>query len=224
MDTSAFIDEYTERQSQIIRWMRSDEYKLAFNRAFQWINTELLLHMKTLYIFGNGGSSANADHAALDFTKSSYVLQQSDFPKRLKCVSLASNSGFLSACTNDLEPDTEFSFMLNSVACRSDAAIMAMSVSGTSPNIRKLMAHAADLELPVLLLTGSGPRMAWGKKRWKSYGAYREERGSGNNVVHIRFPGAYYGVVEDAHMAFCHQLLEAVVTSLNGNTDGFKSK
>lgn len=104
---------------------------------------------KHVFIFGNGGSSANASHIVNDFVKSAL---QSGRPRfRLTCLS--DNTPLLTAYANDLAFDIVFAEPLKALAEPGDVAI-AISGSGNSPNVLRAMETAHEMGMTTIGLTG----------------------------------------------------------------------
>lgn len=80
---------------------------------------------KMVFICGNGGSAANAEHFATDL-----------FKKGVKAHCLSSNSSILTMIANDYGYENTFSLQLSTYARPGDLVVL-ISCSGTSPNIVK---------------------------------------------------------------------------------------
>jgi D-sedoheptulose 7-phosphate isomerase len=91
----------------------------------------------TMYIFGNGGSAANASHIAGDFLKGiSYGMD-----KRFKVLCLNDNIAGTTAITNDLSYDEVFIEQLRTFMVKGDVVI-GISGSGNSENVVKAISWA----------------------------------------------------------------------------------
>lgn len=82
-----------------------------------------------LVFFGNGGSAADAQHLAAELV----VRLRTDRPG-LPALSLTTNPSVLTAAANDYGFDRVFSRQIESLVSSSDV-LVALSTSGTSPNI-----------------------------------------------------------------------------------------
>ena len=89
-----------------------------------------------IFIFGNGGSSANAQHIANDFLYGVGVSKNDNHPnsKGLRIEALTANSNVITCLGNDIGYENIFSYQLEVKAIRGDLVI-ALSGSGNSPNI-----------------------------------------------------------------------------------------
>jgi D-sedoheptulose 7-phosphate isomerase len=102
-----------------------------------------------VFFFGNGGSALSASHCVTDLVKTAAV---ADLP-RLKAYSLTDNVGMSTAVANDVAYDETFAYALDAYGTSGDVAV-ALSVSGTSPNVIKACRLARQRELVVVALTG----------------------------------------------------------------------
>lgn len=103
----------------------------------------------TMYIFGNGGSAANASHIAGDFLKGiSYGME-----KRFKTHCLNDNIAGTTAITNDLSYDDVFIEQLKTYLSPGDVVI-GISGSGNSKNVIKAVEWARSKGASTIALTG----------------------------------------------------------------------
>jgi len=85
----------------------------------------------TIYLFGNGGSHANAHHIAGDYQKSLALL---GFPAKVFCPT--DNSCYLTAASNDIDYTESFSLTIGPIVSPNDFVIY-LSGSGNSMNLVK---------------------------------------------------------------------------------------
>ena len=85
---------------------------------------------QNVWIAGNGGNSANAQHFATDWSKGLFLA----LGKSLRITPLSSNGTLFSAIANDLPKEEVFAFQLQMWAQPGDIAIL-MSAGGSSKNI-----------------------------------------------------------------------------------------
>lgn len=142
---------------------------------------------RQIFVFGNGGSAANASHFVTDLGKGS----SDKIGKRFRCLSLNDNVSWMTALGNDYAYEEVFVRQLANYARRDDV-VLVMSVSGNSPNLVRAMEWAGKQGLVRVALVG-------GKR-----GRLVE---LAEHVVVI--DSEHYGRVEDAHMGICHMLCYA---------------
>ncbi|MDB5262135.1 MAG: phosphoheptose isomerase [Adhaeribacter sp.] len=137
---------------------------------------------RQIFVFGNGGSAANASHFVTDLGKGA----SDKLPKRFRCMSLNDNVSWLTALGNDYAYDEVFVGQLRNYARPGDL-VMAMSVSGNSPNIIKAVTWARENGLYTIGLVGS-------------------QKGKLADLAEfsITVGSDHFGRVEDAHMGICH--------------------
>jgi D-sedoheptulose 7-phosphate isomerase len=120
-----------------------------------WI-TECFAAGGKLMLCGNGGSAAESQHIAAEFTS---VLSQ-DFPRKaLPALALTTDSSFLSARGNDYGFDSVFSRQLEALGREGDL-LFAYTTSGNSKNILAALGTAKQLKIRTVGFTGrSGGKM-----------------------------------------------------------------
>ena len=152
-----------------------------------------------VYIFGNGGSGANATHMSEDLGKS--TLRPADLNdescKRLKVMSLTDNLGWILAVGNDCGYDQVFVQQLMNYGSKGDLLI-AISGSGNSPNILAAVNWANRHGLVTFGLTGySGGKL----KQMQQQGLCVELDDM--------------GMVESIHLCVFHWVLNDVYARIN---------
>ena len=103
-----------------------------------------------LLIFGNGGSAADAQHLAAEFT-GRYLLDRAP----LQALALADNTAAVTAIANDYGFDQVFARQVRAFGGDGDAAI-ALSTSGASANVLEGLRAARELGLLTIGVTGEG--------------------------------------------------------------------
>lgn len=137
---------------------------------------------RTIWILGNGGSASLSSHAVADFSKT--VLGLGGRPAR--AIALSEMISLQSAFSNDNSFEEGFEKTLRMFAKRRDLVI-AISVSGTSPNIVRALETSRTLGIAVSAWVGL-----------KGNGL----NDSVDNLLII--PSTDYQVVENAHVAIMH--------------------
>jgi phosphoheptose isomerase len=102
-----------------------------------------------VFVCGNGGSAALANHFACDHQK---ILNET---KKLKpfLISLSSNSALMTAISNDNKYECVFSDQINQIGKKSDILIT-ISSSGSSKNIINAIKSAKKIGIQTISLTG----------------------------------------------------------------------
>ena len=99
-------------------------------------------------LIGNGGSAADAQHIAAELI-GRFQLERTGLP----AIALTTNTSALTALANDYAYDAVFSRQLEALASNKDILI-AITTSGTSPNILKAVETAHSKGVYVVGLTG----------------------------------------------------------------------
>ena len=102
-----------------------------------------------IYVMGNGGSAANAEHLVNDLGKGG----ERGFPRRFKILSLTGNVPLMTAWANDTEYDQVFAEQLRNFVGRGDL-VMAISGSGNSRNVLNAITLARASGAVTVGLTG----------------------------------------------------------------------
>ncbi|MHB1309047.1 MAG: D-sedoheptulose-7-phosphate isomerase [Limisphaerales bacterium] len=142
---------------------------------------------RQIFVFGNGGSAANASHFATDLGKGS----SDKLGRRFRVLSLNDNVSWMTALGNDYAYEDVFLRQLQNYAQPGDV-VLTMSVSGNSPNLVKAFEWAVEQGLLTIAMVGA--------KR----GRLAE---IAQDVVVIN--DTHYGRVEDCHMHVCHLICYA---------------
>jgi len=118
-------------------------------RVAHWV-ADCFANGGKLMLCGNGGSAAESQHIAAEFTS---VLSQ-DFPRRaLPAVSLTTDTSFLTARGNDYGFDSVFARQLEAIGRRGDL-LFAYTTSGNSKNILAALDAAKRLGVRSVGFTG----------------------------------------------------------------------
>lgn len=175
-----------------------DQYRIAQQAATESIPTEAVARLieklrhalaedRQVFVFGNGGSAANASHFATDLGKGS----SDKIGKRFRVISLNDNVSWITALGNDYAYDQVYVRQLINYAKPGDI-VLVMSVSGNSPNVVKAVEWAkANGVWSAALVGGKRGRLA--------------ELADLSIVV----PTEHYGRAEDVQMTICHMLCYA---------------
>ena len=108
-----------------------------------------------LLIFGNGGSAADAQHIAAEFTNR-FLIEREPLP----AIALTTDTSALTAIANDYDYTQIFSKQVKALGKAGDIAL-AISTSGNSPNVLAALAVCRQLSIKTIGLTGgSGGKMA----------------------------------------------------------------
>jgi D-sedoheptulose 7-phosphate isomerase len=144
-----------------------------------------------LYIAGNGGSAADAQHLAAEFVSK---LARDRAP--LPAEALTTDSSILTAIGNDYGFDQVFARQLAGKATERDV-FLAITTSGESANILTALAHCRAVGLPSIVLTGRGGGSA---------------RALADHCIAV--PGFETSTIQELHILLAHTLCETVEAAL----------
>lgn len=108
----------------------------------------------TIFVVGNGGSASVASHLACDLQKSTINSDLSHNKKKVRAICLTDNVALMTAWANDTSYDESFAQQFITLATSNDMVI-AMSVSGNSESIVKLLDAAKKMHVYSYGLFGS---------------------------------------------------------------------
>jgi D-sedoheptulose 7-phosphate isomerase len=116
---------------------------------------QTLIAGNKVLLCGNGGSAADAQHIAAE------LVGRYEQPRRAwPAVALTTDTSALTAISNDFGYDEVFARQVQALA-RKDDLLIAISTSGTSPNVIRAVEKAKDLGCKTIALTGGdGGRLA----------------------------------------------------------------
>ena len=103
----------------------------------------------TVYFCGNGGSAADAQHLAAEFS-GRYLVDRPGLP----AVALTTNSSAVTAIGNDYGYDEVFSRQLEGMGAPGDV-LVAITTSGRSESVRRAVREAHKLKMTVIGMTGA---------------------------------------------------------------------
>lgn len=154
-----------------------------------------------IYLFGNGGSAAIANHWVCDAAKGI----SEDTGRSLSAMSLCSNVPLMTAIANDLGYDQVFSKQLEYLKPKRGAVAIAISSSGNSKNVVNGLIKAKEIGMIAVALTGFHGGLANSIADFKVY-----------------LPVHNYGIVEDTHMMVLHAISQRVRSKFAVSPDDLK--
>ena len=144
---------------------------------------------KTIYVCGNGGSAAIANHYVVDFLK--FFKDKTNL--KPKILSLSNNIETITAISNDINYKNVFSYQLDNYYSKGDLLIL-VSSSGNSKNIIELVKFAKKNKIQTIGFTGFN-------------GGYLKK----NCNISIHINAQNYGISEDAHHILMHIQLQYLI-------------
>ena len=182
MDSKNFLTSYLEAHQKALNAVPLEQVDELIEKYRQALEED-----RQIFVFGNGGSAANASHFITDLSKGA----SDALHKRFRAMSLNDNMAWITALGNDYSYDEVFSRQLLNFAQPGDL-VMVMSVSGNSRNLIKALSSAKAKGLYTIALVGGN----------------RGELADIADFVLV-VPDQHYGRVEDVHMTICHMICYA---------------
>lgn len=170
--------------NNLIELLQNIDYEIV-DQIIQ-ILEEAAHKQSSIYIIGNGGSSATASHMVNDLGAG---LRRRGLIN-LDITSLADNVPVITAIANDIGYENIFYMQLEGLLKPEDL-IIAISCSGNSPNIVKAVEYAKNIGSTIIGITGFD-------------GGDLKKLCDVN--FHIDAPKGEYGLVEDMHMILDHMI------------------
>ncbi len=182
------IKKYYEEEISAIRKIDPKEVSAAMNALVSCYENG-----GTIYVFGNGGSSATASHMVCDFNKGVSMKKS----KKFNFICLSDNTPILTALANDISYDDVFAYQLEKVLNPNDL-VLAISGSGNSKNIIKAINVAKAQGIKVIGMTGFDGGLLY---KMADY--------------HLHAPINDMMKAEDIHMSFDHMMATILTKTLD---------
>ncbi len=183
------INTYLEHEIDTLKALDVNEINAALNLLL-----ETFENGNTVFVFGNGGSSATASHFQNDFNKG--VSEHTEKKFNFQCLN--DNVATVMAVANDIGFEEVFRFQLIG-HMRPGDVVLAISGSGNSRNVINAVEYAKEQGAKVIGLTGFGG----GKLKELS-------------DVSLHVPVNSMQITEDIHMVFDHLMMSIFYRSLAG--------
>lgn len=144
-----------EEHTQIFKKLASDQWLTSQVMEIGDCIIELFRRNGSLFLCGNGGSAADAQHIATEFISRFYRERPG-----LNAEALSVNTSTLTAIGNDYSFERIFSRQLEAKA-KSGDMVIGISTSGTSKNILEALQYAREHGIVTVLLMGGyvGPEL-----------------------------------------------------------------
>lgn len=182
------IKKYYEEEIEAIKKIDTKEVSLAMNALVNCYENG-----GTIYVFGNGGSSATASHMVCDFNKGVSMKKS----KKFNFICLSDNTPILTALANDISYDDVFAYQLEKILNPNDL-VLAISGSGNSKNIINAIKVAKLQGVKVIGMTGYDGGLLY---KMADY--------------HLHAPINDMMKTEDIHMTFDHMMATILINTLD---------
>jgi len=179
-----FIKSYIDKISFSILASNFKNLDKAANAIISTIKND-----NDIYVCGNGGSAAIANHYVVDFLK--FFRENSSY--KPKIYSLSNSIEAITAISNDISYDKIFSYQAENL-CKKNDLIIIISSSGNSKNVIELINFAKSKKIKTIGFSGFK-------------GGYLKK----NSNISIHINAENYGISEDSHHILMHGILQYLV-------------
>ena len=184
---SLFFKNYTSKLNKAILNLDINQLKMASNTLKTAIKKG-----NTIYVCGNGGSAAIANHYVCDFLK--YFRQRSKY--KPKIISLSNSIETMSAIANDMDYKYVFKYQLESLYKKGDILLI-ISSSGNSKNVKEVVNFANKKNIKTIGFSGFT-------------GGFLNKKAK----VSLHINAKNYGLSEDSHHVLMHILLQYLIEDI----------
>jgi D-sedoheptulose 7-phosphate isomerase len=188
MKFTNFLTNYLNNLSASI--LRSD----AKNIEKAILEIEKVIKRKgTIFVCGNGGSAAIANHYVCDYLK--FLRQYTNY--KPKIISFSNSVETITAIANDLDQKKIFSYQAESL-CEKKDLVLIISSSGNSKNIIELLKFTKKKRIKTIGFSGFG-------------GGYLKK----NSDISIHIKTDNYGTAEDSHHILMHVIVQYLIFKIS---------
>ncbi len=185
-----FVLEYLNNISNKILKSNLTNLELSANEILKTIKRK-----GSIYVCGNGGSAAIANHYVVDFLK--FFREKTNL--RPKIYSLSNNIETVTAVSNDINYDKVFLYQAESYCDKKDLVII-ISSSGNSKNIKEVLKFAKKNKIKTIGFSGFN-------------GGYLKKKSD----ISIHINANNYGISEDSHHILMHIQLQYLIESIKNS-------
>lgn len=180
-DIKIFYEGYTDTLKKVL-----DGLNLEKLSKFSLLIEKTILANKNIFVCGNGGSAAIANHLVCDYIK----LLRKNTNLKPKVTSLSTNIELITAISNDFSYDKIFSDQLEYLSEKGDVLIL-VSSSGNSKNIINALKFCKKNKIKTVGFSGFK-------------GGYLSK----NSDISLHFKCENYGISEDSHHILMHVVIQ----------------
>ncbi|MCA6475629.1 MAG: D-sedoheptulose 7-phosphate isomerase [Chitinophagaceae bacterium] len=193
MEISSTIAERINASIAVKQQILTDGTLLPIIESVVQVITSAFQQGNAVYFCGNGGSAADAQHLAAEFSGRFYKDR-----KALPSEALHCNTSYLTAVANDYSYDVIYARLIEGIAKKGDVLI-GLSTSGNSANILRALEKAAELGIITIGMTGaSGGKM----------------KGQCNYLINV--PSSDTPRIQESHILIGHILCELTEKNIFG--------
>lgn len=193
MDSKGIIRKRLEQHRDVIEQILSDEKLQDMIAQITETIVTCFKYGGRVYFCGNGGSAADAQHLAAEFSGKFYLERDILPSEALHC-----NSSYITAVSNDLSFEIIYSRLISGIGKAGDVLI-GLSTSGNSVNIVKAFETCHEKAITTVAFTGSD-------------GGWMREL----SKLIINVPSTDTPRIQEAHITIGHIICELVEEEIFG--------
>jgi len=179
-----FFKNYTKILNKTLRIINYKKIENICN-----IIEEKIINNCQIFVAGNGGSAAVANHLLCDFNKG--IKNSSNHKLLPKIISLSNSLELITAISNDINYTKIFSHQLENYANEQDCIIL-FSCSGSSKNVLEAIKVAKEKNIKIIFITG-----------------FSNTKISGVDI-HLNLNCKNYGITEDIFSSIMHMISQKI--------------
>tara|TARA_B110000483_G_scaffold242213_1_gene327290 strand:- start:3316 stop:3942 length:627 start_codon:yes stop_codon:yes gene_type:complete len=187
-----FFKDYSLRLFETLNSIDFKKFEIISDLIFNKIKKN-----KQIFIAGNGGSAAVANHFYCDFNKG--VKNSSNRKLKPKIISLSSSPEIISAISNDINFEEIFRYQIDNYISKNDL-VLAFSCSGNSKNILNLIDYCKKIQVKIIFITG-----------------FKDKIKKHKNLIHLNLNCENYGITEDVFSSLMHIISQYIRFQYNQN-------
>lgn len=185
MTDTNYFHEYAEKLAEVSKTVDEQSLQSAFDALYNAYAFE----EHPVYVIGNGGSAAIAQHFSCDHTKGIWH----DTPLKPKTISLATNIPLMTAIANDYSFEEIYSKQIEYMGY--NAVLVAISSGGNSPNIIRALNQAKQQGWVTIAFVGFD-------------GGKIKKENLADHIIHVNCNN--YGIIEDIHQMIMHSMSQHI--------------
>lgn len=194
MDSKRIIETRLQQHQDVITAILNNE---AIQQTISSVIDEIIACFRRgnkVYFCGNGGSAADAQHLAAEFSGKFYIDRSVLPSEALHC-----NTSYLTAVANDYSFDIVYSRLISGIGNKGDM-LVGLSTSGNSKNILEAFNTCREKGITTIALTGAtGGKMA-------TFADFL-----------INIPSTDTPRIQESHITIGHIICEIVEATIFGN-------
>ncbi len=183
-NSTAYFKEYCKTHADLLLTL---DYVLL--NKISLLLEKTIIKNKNIFVCGNGGSAAIANHFLCDYNKGIKISSKKKIVP--KVISLNSSNEVITAIANDISFSGIFSQQLENYANKGDC-LVTISCSGNSKNIVEAIKIAKKKQLNIISFTGF------------------EKNNKFKTKIHFNVGCNNYGICEDIFQGLMHMISQSI--------------